>query len=182
MKMNGTRCHPSLRLIHISELALSVAFVILDIPPALANGGKSKVGVYESWESDGIKLSARVEGVLFSLNTAGNKYKVIRLRVANDTVKPLLLSSENDAIEVIFKDQKVKGILDLSRGDPAFWDTLQPEMRKLLIYPESVLPHEEESVFIFIPKEAPANLPEQFRYKINSLSREIFLARPVTAS
>jgi hypothetical protein len=170
---------------HVSRIALLLVVVVLGIgqtSSALGNGGTNKSVLYASPETDGITLSARLEGVLFSLNIAGDKYKVVRIIVTNAAGEPLLLSSESDSIEITFDDQKVIGILDLFRRDPAFWDTLEPETRKALAYPEKVLSHEEESVFIFIPKETPEKLPELFRYEINSLPHEMVLAPPKVAA
>lgn len=186
MKSIATRRQKWLHLVQISRIALLLAIAVLgtgEVCPVLANGGRSKVLRFDSRESGGIELSAEVQWELFSLNTAGNKYKVIHLVVRNNRSAPLILSSTDDAVEVYFGNKKVNGILDLARRDPVLWSTLEPKMRKLLIYPETIPPRQVRSVYIFIPKKTPADQLSNFRFKISSLSRDIdILPPPVAAS
>jgi hypothetical protein len=156
-------------------------FAIGTISSAWANGGKGKDQHYSATERFGegtVEFWIRIETVLFSITSVQNKYKVIHVRIFSKSEKPLQLSVDNDAMEVVIGGKKVAGILDISKTDPAFWDGLTAEMRKSLAYPLNVPLREEESIFVFVPKDAAENLPEAFRYKIASLPSEVVIKPP----
>jgi hypothetical protein len=140
-------------------------FAIGAISSAWANGGKGKAEYYYAKEGFGqgtVEFSTEIENVLFSITSVQNKYKVIRVSIVSKSEKPLQLSVDNDAMEVVIGGKKVAGILDISKTDPAFWDGLTAEMRKSLAYPPNVPLREEESIFVFVPKDAAEIFPRHF--------------------
>jgi len=161
------------------ELTFVLFFAIGAISSAWGNGGKGKAEEYVATEHLGggtVEFSARVEKVLYSITSVQNKYKVIRIRIVSKSETPLQLSADNDAIDVVIAGKKVAGILDIFKKDSGFWDGLTPEIRKSLAYPPNVPSREEESIFVFIPKDTAENIPEAFHYKIATLPDEVVIA------
>lgn len=126
--------------------------------------------------NENIEFKTSIDGVLFLLTSVENKYKLIQVRVINNSGTPLRLSDDKDTVTLVFKDTQVMGILDVYRRDSAFWDALAPDVRDILAYPANVPGHEEESVFIFIPRDSPDDLPRELHYRIASLSNDIVIA------
>jgi hypothetical protein len=158
----------------------------LGAAPVLGNGGKGKVTVYRAevrtGEGEPIQFSAELEGILFRLNSVRNKYKVVRLKVVNDSPGPLKLSPDQDKIELLYDpDPAVQGILNLAGRDAALWDSFPADLRQVLAYPRLVEAGEEENVFVFIADPNLARLPKRFRYRIASLPDPVEL-RDVTAA
>jgi hypothetical protein len=85
-------------------------------------------------------------------------------------------------VELLVKDQRVAGILDLAKLDSSLWDSLDADTRNLLAYPETVPPREEESIFVFIPVQSITTVPTAVEYTIASLPDKIRLRPPVARS
>jgi hypothetical protein len=147
----------------------------------LANGGKGKVSRYVD-RSGPMEISIELDEKLFLLTSVKDKYKVLRIKIKNTGGKPLALSKTNDRVELLVKDQRVAGILDLARLDSSLWDSLDADTRNLLAYPEAVPPREEESIFVFIPAQSITAVPTAVEYTIASLPEKVRLRPPVTAS
>lgn len=168
--------------------ALIPCFLILGlgVAPALGNGGKGKVTVYRAevrqGEGEPIDFSAELEAVLFRLNSVRNKYKVVRLKIVNDSPRTLKLSPDQDKIELLFDaGEAVPGILNLAGRDAALWDSFPADLRQVLAYPRIVESGEEENVFVFIADPNLARLPKRIRYHIASLPDPVEL-RDITAA
>lgn len=154
--------------------------------PALGNGGKGKTTIYRAEARTGeggpIQFSAELEAILFRLNSVQNKFKVVRLKIVNDSPRALKLSPDQDKIELLFDDgAPVPGILKLSGRDAALWDSFSADLRQVLVYPRVVEAGEEENVFVFIADPNLAHLPRRFRYHIASLPDPVEL-RDITAA
>jgi hypothetical protein len=156
-------------------------FFILPNASALANGGKGKVSRYID-RSGPMEISIDLDEKLFLLTSVKDKYKVLRIKIKNTGSKPLALSKANDRVELLVKNQRVAGILDLARQDSSLWDSLDADARNLLAYPEAVPAREEESIFVFIPVQSITVIPTAVEYAIASLPDKIRLRPPVTGS
>jgi hypothetical protein len=162
----------------VSALPLLAALLVAH--PADANGVKGKLVLYEARPSPEagppVRVTANLDSRLFLLTAFWGKYKVVRIRIDNTrNPKAIPLSRTADSIEIIGVDRatsaeiRVTGILDLAGKDPPLWDSLDAAARDILAYPASVPAREEESVFVFIPDNALAVLPAEFRYSIEGL-------------
>ncbi|MCP4663431.1 MAG: hypothetical protein GY856_49205 [bacterium] len=140
--------------------------------PLLGNGGKGKKTDYEGrvpMQEGFVKFSTELERIRFRLNSVHGKYKVIRIKIENDSSELLRLSSKNDKIEIDFGDRVVSGILRLGTHDPGLWDSFDADLREDLVYPQIVESWEEENIFVFIPVAGVNRLPLDFSYMIHSL-------------
>jgi hypothetical protein len=160
--------------------ALGLLF-ILPHSPALANGGKGKVSRYVD-RSGAIEISIDLDEKLFLLTSVKNKYKVLRIKIKNTGGKALALSKTNDKVELLVKDQRIAGILDLAKQDSPLWDSLDADTRNFLAYPETVAAREEESIFVFLPFQGITAIPTAVEYTIASLPEKIRLRPPVARS
>jgi hypothetical protein len=156
-------------------------FFILPHASALANGGKGKVSRYVD-RSGPMEISIDLDEKLFLVTSVKNRYKVLRIKIKNTGGKALALSKTNDKVELLVKDQRVAGILDLAKQDSSLWDSLDADTRNLLAYPETVPPREEESIFVFIPVQSITVIPTAVEYTIASLPDKIRLRPPVARS
>jgi len=135
------------------------------------------------------EFSTEIEPLTFQLNSFKNKYKVVRIRVANARSEPVKLSHERDAIELELNDGNiVAGTFNLQADDPAIWDALSDEMRDRLAYPLSVhasrtdgpivLRAEVVYFFAFFPADKITTPPRVVRYTLESLKKTVDLADP----
>ncbi|HEV8580153.1 MAG TPA: hypothetical protein VGX68_13865 [Thermoanaerobaculia bacterium] len=169
--------------------ALTLFFLILGlgVAPVLGNGGKGKTTVYRAevrqGEGEPIQFSAELEAILFRLNSVRNKYKVVRVKIVNDSSNSLKLSPDQDKIELLFNtgEAPMQGILNLSKRDAALWDSLPADLRQALAYPRIVEAGEEENVFVFIADPNLARLPRHIRYHVASLPDPVEM-RDITAA
>lgn len=155
-------------------LVLSLA-ILLARESGAANGSKGKKTFYRqqvqlSGTPPGVcDFTIEIERVIFQLNSVRNKYKVVRVKILNRSPKPLHLSKNQDKMQISFREREMTAILDLSAHDPGFWDSLSPEIRRALVYPEIVEAGEEENIFVFIPDPELKEMPAVFRYTIETL-------------
>ena len=155
------------------KMTLPILLLLLLASPLLGNGGKGKKTRYlgEVEKRTGlIMLSSELEKILFLLNSVEGKYKVIRVKIDNQSQEDLRLSGEKDKVDIHFGGRVVSGILRLSESDPDLWDSFDDELRRVLAYPLLVEAEEEENIFVFIPAEDVDELPRFLTYTINSLS------------
>jgi hypothetical protein len=143
--------------------------------PAFANGRTGKLKNYAgSIElSDGrCRVSVTLDPDIYVLVTLKDKYRVVRLRVVNDSSAALNLAGAKDRVEVDFSDgSTTAAVLDLGKVDSAAWDSLSKEIRARVVYPKLVEGHgEEQSIFLFIPVgSGPPVMPRSFRYLVASV-------------
>lgn len=174
-------------------LFISVIFGLSTIPGGVhceMSGAKGRPAVYlcslqlGTDSKDFCEFSTSIERITFLLNTFGNKYKVIRIRVENRSAKPIQLSSEEDSIDLITAEHEtVSGLFKLQEQDALLWDSLDKEMRETLAYPQIIRPEsyvgqETMYFFAFFPKDKISKLSIEFRYKIDSLPVPIKMALP----
>jgi hypothetical protein len=127
----------------------------------------------------GCRFSIEIERVSFLLSACQDKYRIVRIRVDNQTTKPIDLSRAKDAIDLNPpQGAAVHGVLDLSKVDPQFWDSLDKDTRKALAYPKSIEAKQLVYLFVFFPKDQVTSLPGSFRYRITSLGKTIEITPP----
>src|SRR4051812_36108424 len=99
----------------IRSLALSLALACPLATLVAADGGKAKNVVYETrvpaaTGTGAMQFTIDTSPIIFYLTTVNTKYHVVLIRVKNDTAAPLVLSKDQDTIELAFADgQKVPG-------------------------------------------------------------------------
>ncbi len=164
---------------------LSLVFASLLAPALDADGGKAKNVIYEArvpaqTGTGSLQFSIDTSPIIFYLTTVNAKYHVLLLRVKNDTAAPLVLSKDQDAIELVFADgQKVKGLLNVPSVDPATWDGLETVIRAAVSYPDLVPAREEEGIYVYIrigDVKAPRlrhEMPMALAYGLKSLPRPV---------
>jgi hypothetical protein len=131
-----------------------------------------------------------VEPTAFRLTTVSGKYKLARLRIQNSTPTPLVLSADQDRLELVQSGgPAVPAMLNVQSGDSEFWDGLNARTREMLAYPVAVNgtpapaaggpPRAPESLFIylFFPQGTIADVPASFTYRVGSLGQTIKLER-----
>jgi len=149
-----------------------VIAIAIDGGSVFANGGEGKVlkygGRIEIASDEYIDFSSEINPILFLVNSMHGRYKVVEIKIKNWSKKKLSLSKESD--KVAFDSNRIEGILDLAKHDPTLWDSMKPELREVLAYPQSILPNNEKNVYVFIPidrmSEGPPGL---IRYSFDSL-------------
>jgi len=163
------------------SVPLSLVFATLLAPALDADGGKAKNVIYEArvpaqTGTGSLQFSIDTSPIIFYLTTVNTKYHVLLLRVKNGTAAPLVLSKDQDAIELVFADgQKVQGLLNVRSVDPATWDGLETEIRTAVSYPDLVPALEEEGIYVYIrigDVKAPRlrhEMPMALAYRIKSL-------------
>ena len=163
-------------------------FVLLTHDGAQGNGGRAKPEKYWigiEFTGQGIRpspeksdshvwFSMSMDKPTFLLTSVRGKYKLLRIDVENLCDKNIELSSKDDTMlfeflqDGDFKD--VQGILDVGKQDPEFWDSLDVEMRRVLVYDGLLMKGETKTVFVFIPNgEHLKSMPRRVKYKIESL-------------
>lgn len=169
-----------MRLVKLMLMGL-VLLTLADSGIVYGNGQKGRKSVYtgaiKMSDNKSCEFITEVEHVMFQLNSIDNKYKVVRIKIINNSDKKIKLSAENDKIEIKFPNDTIQGILSLTKQDSVLWDSLSDELRRDLVYPLSVEGKgEEENIFVFMPTENLNGSPVAFKYFINSLSgEEIYL-------
>ncbi len=167
----------------VSLAALGVGLVL--IGHASGNGGKGKMLVLEDrvpmTGSKACVFRSEIDPTLFALLTLKDRYKVVRIQVRNDSSQSVVLSRQNDSVELVFGDRTTPGIIDLDQRDASLWDAFSVDMRRVLAYPGQVERGEEESVFVFVPAVGVDAPPQEIRLKVASLPQPVKLRRLVYA-
>ncbi len=156
------------------------------VQTAPANGSKGKRVVYEARirlgesERDECVFLVELEPILFRITAVQNKYRAIRINLLNRGQQPLRLSLEKDSIQVRAGDKIVDGILNLAARESSFWNQLDPDLRKALAYPDSeaIRGGEEENVFVYVPNSDLPAFPDEFLFRIDSVSQTPIPIRP----
>ena len=118
----------------------------------------------------GVTASTAVHFVPYALNSVGGKYKLVPL-LLRIGARPgaLPLSIDQDRLFVLSKGRKIAASFQLSALDRALWDSLPPETKKHLTYPEQLSPNSAAVVYAFVPLADLQGPPEAFEYAIKSL-------------
>lgn len=151
--------------------------------PALAAGGGTLNNPQEtytnSWTgmpSDGVIASVTVQFVGYELNAVAGKYKLIPVLLRTGArPAPLTLALDQDLLVVMSGGRKVAASFQLSALDRTLWDSLPPEMKKWLTYPEQVSPESAVMVYAFAPLAELTGPLEGFEYTITSLPAPLLL-------
>lgn len=160
-----------------------VVWMGLCVSSTLAAGGGALNDPQETYTSErpgmaggGVSASVTIQFVAYALNTVGSKYRLIPVRVwVGDRPAPLLMAIDQDRLHVASGGKKVAASFQLSALDRPFWDSLTPELKKWLTYPEQLSPNSAAVVYAFVPL---ADLPgpiEGFEYTIKSLAAPLLL-------
>lgn len=141
------------------------------------------------------RFTIDVERVMFRLLTVQSKFSLVRLRMQNATSGPLALSADQDRLELVLKSgASVPAVLNLQRGDSAWWDGLDPSMRETLAYPVTLkgvpapaggLPvRSPESLYFyaFFPAAQVSEVPVGFAYTIASLGQTVRIEHRAAAA
>jgi hypothetical protein len=155
-------------------------FVTLCAATAAGNGNKAKKEVYEG-NAGRISFSVELEPILFQLNTVQNRYRLVRIRIVNDSSAHLTLSGQDDKVVLVSDSGEADAILNLGRRDAALWDGLDSTLRSILAYPLRVPAGEEESVFAFVLADRVKQAPRELRYTVAALNQRVTLLRRGTA-
>lgn len=125
----------------------------------------------------GETVGARVElqSILFKLNTVRGKYKVVPVLVENRGPEPIALSRSDDTFLVLFEGRSAPGILQLSRVDREFWDSLDSSTQRMLSYPEQIGRNEAVMIYVFVKEADLSGMPKGFDYTVKSLGRTFTL-------
>lgn len=139
------------------------------------------------------RFSIELEPVSFVLTSVAGKYRMLRVRVEN-TGEELSLSSARDVLDLVLVDadheRRVRGILDLQRSDPTFWDGLDVGMREVLAYPTSIRAAKESEarrdgvvryLYAFFPVDQVSTAPEEFELALAGAEGPIAIRRPRAA-
>ena len=147
--------------------------------PSAANGGKAKSTILiarlpigtdtpDRHGRGSCSFTAQVDAALFAATSLQSKYKVLHIRVVNESTTALELSLAKDSVEIDVGGRQIAGVLDLAKKDATLWDSLSPKLRTELAYPARVEPKEEEGIFVFIPDPALDEAPDRIVLKLSS--------------
>jgi hypothetical protein len=128
-----------------------------------------------------LRFDCALDPVLLQLNAVQGKYKALRINIHNEGKKPLALSATTDRVEVGSAGRMVPAFLDLAAREPVLWNSLLPELRRALVYPQTVDAGEQESIVVFFTG-LPANaVPTELHYTLASLQQTIVLQERAVA-
>src|SRR5438094_7478218 len=109
-----------------ARLSLGLAvlgLLIAGLGTAFAAGsGGTRADFYLSHESDPslLRLSVRLDRVIYALSLAGGKYRAFPVMIENPAGSSrVALSPDEDVFTIIANGHQVRGILDLAHADPA---------------------------------------------------------------
>ena len=145
-------------------------------PPdgARANGGVHRTIVFRAsfpfgnnGQAHGV-MTCDVAPVLYRVTTLQGKYRVLQITVRSEGL-PLAMSRTGDRLVLLYGEdhpREVRAVLDLAAREPQLWSKLPLEVRTDLAYPTGVRAGEEETVFAFVPLNAPPAPPDVMRFSL----------------
>jgi hypothetical protein len=120
--------------------------------------------------SDGVVASVTIQFVSYALNSVGGKYKLIPVLLRIDSRPAALpLAIDQDRLFVLSNGKKIPASFQLSVLDRPLWDSLTPDMKKRLTYPEQLPANSTVVVYAFVPLADLQGPPEAFEYTIKAL-------------
>ncbi len=128
-----------------------------------------------------LRFECTLDPVLLQINAVAGKYRALRIDVRNEGKQPLALSAVDDRLEVGRAGQMVQAFVDLSAREPALWNSLAPELRRALVYPQTVDAGEQESMVVFFAGLPPGAVPTELHYAVASLRQTIVLQERAVA-
>jgi hypothetical protein len=127
-------------------------------------------------QEESVIASVTVQFVSYALNSVGGKYKLIPLLMrVGARPAPVALAIDQDRLVVLSNGKKIPASFQLSALDRPLWDSLAPDMKKRLTYPEQLSPNSAAVVYAFVPMADLAGPPEGFEYTIKSLPAPLLL-------
>ena len=150
---------------------------------ALAAGGGTLNDPQEtysnSWKgvpNDGVIASVTVQFVSYELNSVAGKYKLIPVLLHTGArPTPLPLALEQDRLVVMSGGRTIAASFQLSALDRTLWDSLPPDTKKRLTYPEQLSPNSAMMVYAFVPLADLKGPLEGFEYTIKSLPAPLLM-------
>jgi hypothetical protein len=166
----------------ITWIAAGIA-VAVSATVALAAGGGTLNDPQEtytnSWKgmpNDGVIASVTVQFVTYELNSVAGKYKLIPVLLrAGARSAPLTLALEQDRLVVSCGGKRIAASFQLSALDRTLWDSLPPDTKRRLTYPEQLSPDSAMMVYAFVPLADLKGQLEGFEYTIKSLPAPLLL-------
>jgi hypothetical protein len=124
----------------------------------------------------GVNASVTVQFVSYALNSVGGKYRLIPLLLRiGPRPAPLTLAIDQDRLVVLAGGKKIPASFQLSALDRPLWDSLSPETKKRLTYPEQLSPNSAAVVYAFVPLADLPGPPDGFELTIKSLAAPLTL-------
>jgi hypothetical protein len=106
----------------------------------------------------------------------GGKYRLIPVLLrAGARPAPLALALEQDRLVVRCGGKTIAASFQLSALDRTLWDSLSPDTKKRLTYPEQLSPDSAMMVYAFVPLGDMKGQIEGFEYTIKSLPAPLLL-------
>jgi hypothetical protein len=164
----------------ITWIAAGIA-VAVSATVALAAGGGTLNDPQEtytnSWKgmpNDGVIASVTVQFVTYELNSVAGKYKLIPVLLRTGA-RSAPLALEQDRLVVSCGGKKIAASFQLSALDRTLWDSLPPDTKRRLTYPEQLSPDSAMMVYAFVPLADLKGQLEGFEYTIKSLPAPLLL-------
>ena len=166
----------------IMRIAAGIAVAVV-ATGALAAGGGTLNDPQETYTSnwnaatnDGVIASVTVQFVSYELNSVAGKYKLIPVLLrAGTRSAPLSLALEQDRLVVSSGGNTIVASFQLSALDRTLWDSLSPDTKRRLTYPEHLSPNSAMMVYAFVPLGDLKGPIEGFEYTIKSLPAPLLL-------
>lgn len=179
-------------------LAIVAAVLISRSTSASVAGGVNPYSDYvgELRGADGraqLRLTLTVERMMFRVTTVAGKYRIVRLRISNESIAPLAFSATDDRMDVIQEGAVVaQAVLNPLKADPPFWASLDQTLRDALVYPVKLNGSRQDAapspaaesayLYLLLPADTVTSPPQAFRYTIASLGATIDLRVRQTAA
>lgn len=137
-----------------------------------------------------LRLTLTIERVMFRVTTVAGKYRLVRLRISNESTAPVAFSATDDRLDVVQAGGVVaQAVLNPLQADPTFWAGLDQGLRDALVYPvrlngakQGSAVAESAYLYLLLPADKVAEPPTAFRYTIASLGATIELRDPGQAA
>jgi len=124
----------------------------------------------------GVNASVTVQFVSYALNSVGGKYRLIPLLLRiGPRPAPLALAIDQDRLVVLAGGKKIPASFQLSALDRPLWDSLSPETKKRLTYPEQLSANSASVVYAFVPLADLPGPPDGFELTLKSLAAPLTL-------
>ena len=130
-------------------------------------------------DQQNVQAVVEMDPVSFAVNTVGNKYKLVSLVLKNDAGTTLVLSAVRDRVMVVTDSGEiVRSSLQFAKLDRAIWDSWGNDIHERIEYPQSIPPHSSTTIYVFVPIEKLARVPEGVDITIDSLGKTLTLRKP----
>ena len=166
----------------MTSIAAGTAMTVIGLAALGAGGGtlnnpqETYTNSWTGMPDEGVIASVTLQFVSYELNAVAGKYKLIPVLLRTGSrPSSLTLSLEQDRLVVNSGGKKIAASFQLSALDRTLWDSLPPEMKKRLTYPEQLNPDSAMMVYAFVPLAELTGPLEGFEYTIHSLPAPLLL-------